>query len=140
MPYLTIQDFNSSIYPEIRNAIARNSELNINHQINFALSLIRSRLSARYDITSEFLKTAETRNPLLLEYAMDIAIYNLYNSQEAIPDHRVKRYDDAIEFLKDVVSKRANLEGVPLIPTDDPNTPKGNIKMGSELKRNNHLF
>lgn len=140
MPYLTISDFDNSIYPEIKRAIARNSEKYINHQINFALSLIRSRLSARYDMVAEFTKTAEFRNPLLLEYAMDIAIYNLYNSQEVIPEHRVKRYDDAIEFLKDVVSKQANLEGVPLIPTDDPNTPRGNIKMGSEPKRNNHLF
>jgi phage gp36-like protein len=133
--YLTIQDFDTSIYPEIRNAIARKSQLNINHQINFALSLIRSRLSARYDMAAEFLKTGEARNPLLLEYAMDIAIYNLYNSQEAIPDHRVKRYDDAIEFLKDVVSKKANLEGVPLIPTDDLNATQGSIRMGSNPKR-----
>jgi phage gp36-like protein len=91
-------------------------------------------------MAAEFLKTGEARNPLLLEYAMDIAIYNLYNSQEVIPDHRVKRYDDAIDFMKDVVSKRANLEGVPLIPSDDPNTPTGNIKMGSNPKRNIPLY
>lgn len=133
--YLTVADFDNSIYPEIKRAIARNSEKYINHQINFALSLIRSRLSARYDIAAEFLKSGEARNPLLLEYAMDIAIYNLYNSQEVIPDHRVKRYDDAVDFLKDVVLKRANLEGVPLTPSDDPNTSTGNIKMGSNPKR-----
>jgi hypothetical protein len=47
----------------------------------------------------------------------------------------VKRYDDAIEFLKDVVSKKANLEGVPLIPTDDLNATQGSIRMGSNPKR-----
>lgn len=140
MAYIEITDFDKSIYPEIKNAIAKYSEQYINHQINFALSLIESRLSTRYDIQAEFQKTGADRNALLITYGLDIAIYNLYSSQEAIPDHRVKRYDDAIEFLQDVVGKKANIAGLPALVIDETNTPKGDIKMGSNPRRANPSF
>jgi phage gp36-like protein len=137
--YLTIDDFNKSLYPEIRNAISRGDNADIEHQINIALSIIQSKISLKYDVDSEFSKTGNARNHLLLSVAKNIAIYYLYDKAETIPEHRVKRYDDAMDFLKDIVNGKAVLVGIPLAVTDEITAPKGNIGYGSEPKRNNRL-
>lgn len=137
--YITPDDFDKAIYPEIRQAISRNSILYVEHQINIALALIQSKLSARYDIIAEFAKTGNDRNSLLVAIAKDIAIYYLYETQESIPDHRVKRYDDQIAFLKELTRGEADLAGIPSAPTNTT-TPQGNMAFGSEPKRNNRIY
>ena len=136
--YLTTDDFNKSIYPEIRNAISRGDATYVEHQINIALSIIRAKLSIKYDMDTEFSKTGNDRNHLLLSIAKNIAIYNLYDTQETIPEHRVKRYDDAMDFLKDIVNGKAVLVGLALVPQEDTSV-KGNMAFGSEPKRNNRM-
>jgi phage gp36-like protein len=140
--YITTEDFDKAIYPEIRQAISRNSQIYAEHQINIALSMIQSKLSARYDILLEFSKIGIDRNYLLVSIAKDIAIYYLYETQESVPDHRVKRYDDAIDFLVKINRGEDELAGLSKAPViTDPNAPKrGNTAFGSETKRNNKIY
>lgn len=137
--YLTTEDFNKSIYPEIRTAISRGDAVYVETHINTALDIIKSKVSLKYDIDAEFAKTCNARNSLLLSIAKSIAIYNLYDTQESIPEHRVKRYDDAMAFLKDIVNGKAVLTGLAPAPVENTTTVQGNITFGSEPKRNNRM-
>ncbi len=137
--YLTTADFDKSIYPEIRTAISRGDAAYVEHQINIALSTIESKISIKYDIATEFNKTGDARNHLLLSIAKNIAIYNLYDTQETIPEHRVKRYDDAMAFLKDIVNGKAVLTGLAPAPVETSNMTYGNMAFGSEPKRVNRI-
>jgi phage gp36-like protein len=136
--YITSKDFDNSLYPEIKQAIARHTELYVNHQINIALAIIESRLGVKYDILAEFAKNGTNRNALILDIALDIAIYKLYNSQEIVPEHRIKRYEDAIEFLKDLVKGTAQIS-IPLLPANANSTHSGNVTLGSNKKRVNRI-
>lgn len=136
--FLTSTDLNSSLYPEIKQAIARGQEDIVNIAINQALSYVESRLRAKYDITGEFAKEGDARHPLLMKYSKDIAIYYLYDLPETVPLKRIKAYDDAVKWLDDLVRGYAVLAGVPPAPEEDENTVKsGNITLESEPKRSN---
>ncbi len=60
---------------------------------------------------------------VLIKYAVDIAVYNLYSRREAPPENRVKRYDDAIAFLKMVATGRISLGA------NDPEPPAADEAM-----------
>lgn len=136
--FLTTEDLNSSLYPEIRQAISRGLEATVLLHINEALSYIESRLRAKYNISGEFAKTGDDRHPLLIKYTKDIAIYFLYDLPETIPAKRLKAYEDAVKWLDDLVRGYAVLPGVPPAPADDPGQVKaGDISLESEPKRSN---
>lgn len=137
--YITIEDFDLTIYNEVSKAIARNQQHHILHKATIALAKIESYISGRYNCAAEFAKTGTARNPLLIKYALDIAVYHLYDIAEAMPTHREKNYDEAIDWLKAISAGKANLSGVePSLPSD-ANYPKGDIFMGSQAKRNNSI-
>jgi phage gp36-like protein len=72
---------------------------------------------------------ADDRNPLLVTYTTDCALFLLYSKANPrfIPDIRVKRYDDAIAWLKAV--RDANIQpGLKILLTD---VPEGRILFGS---------
>lgn len=137
--FLTTADLDTSLYPEIKQAISRGQQAIVEHHINEALSYIESRLRAKYDISGEFAKTGTDRHPLLLKYVKDIAIYYLYDLPETIPAKRVKAYEDGVKWLDDLVRGYAVLAGVPPAPEDDSGiqVKTGNITLESEPKRSN---
>lgn len=137
--FVTASELNSSIYPEIKQAIARGQEDVVNIHINEALSYIQSKLIAKYDIVAELAKEGDARHPLLLKYAKDIAIYYLYDLPETIPAKRVKAYMDAEKWLDDVAKGYAVIAGVDPAPVD-PDAPQqlGSGQFGSFVKRNNN--
>jgi phage gp36-like protein len=137
--FINTADLNSSLYPEIKQAIARGQDTIVELHINEALSYIQSRLSTKYDILTEFAKTGEDRHPLLVKYAKDIAIYFLYDLPESIPLKRVKAYEDAIKWLDDLNKGFAVLAGVDPAPISDDHPPLGSIVVDSNEKRRNEF-
>lgn len=137
--FIVTNELNSSIYPEIKQAIARGQEDIVNIHINEALAYMQSKLITKYDIVAEFAKQGDARHPLLLKYAKDIAIYFLYDLPETIPAKRVKAYMDAEKWLDDVAKGFAVIAGVNPPPVD-PNAPPipANAQHGTLLKRNNY--
>ena len=136
--FLQASELDSTIYPEVKQAISRGQTDIVNLHINEATALIQSRLIKKYDIVPELQKTGNDRHPLLLKYCKDIAIYFLYDQAESIPAKRVKAYDDAIVWLKDLASGQAVLAGVPDAPVEETATPATNAQFGSTEKRNNN--
>lgn len=135
--FIEATDLNSSMYPEIQQAISRGQEALVNQAINEALSYIQSRLATKYDIVAEFAKTDSARHPLLMKYAKDIAIYYLYALPENIPLKRVKAYEDAVKWLDDLNNGMALLAGVNPAPSETTESITGNIQSGTEEKRSN---
>jgi hypothetical protein len=137
--FLTTHDLDASIYPEVKQAIARGQEDIVNLHINEALSFIQSRLLTKYDIAAEFAKVGDARHPLLMKYTKDITIYYLYDLPESIPAKRVKAYMDAEKWLDDLNKGFAVLAGVAPAPVDEdaPVLPT-NAQFGSHEKRNNN--
>jgi phage gp36-like protein len=112
--YVTKEELKSNIYPEIVNMIESGDGQTVDIHINTALNTVSSKLAKYYQIDAEFQKTDNERNSLLVNAIKDIAIYHLYSSVESITNLRVKRYEQAIEFLKEVQSGKTVLWGVPL--------------------------
>lgn len=79
-----------------------------------AISQIKNRIGARYDcslIFAPLLPPAEgggeqidSRDQWIVTITIDIALYHLYSQtgMKDLPEHRAQRYQDAIDWLKDV--------------------------------------
>lgn len=84
------------------------SELNNNYKLliaeNAAIGQIRNWIGNKVDCNIEFAKQDDARDQFLVMTTIDITLYHLYSQtgHKDIPDHRQARYDDAVQWLKDV--------------------------------------
>lgn len=73
-----------------------------------ALAQIRNRIGKRYDCRLIFAPILageeDTRDQFIVTITIDIALYHLYSQtgMKDIPEHRSTRYQDVIDWLKDV--------------------------------------
>ena len=141
MAFITKPDLGGTIQIEIRDLIARFSDAIIAEKCAVAEAEIETWLCAKYEIRPELEKTGTSRNQLLVQTAADIAIYHLYVlAGTAIPNLRVKRYDDAIKRLEWLAKGTIILPGVAAAPIEGENAPLvGNVLWGSNPKRNNYF-
>jgi phage gp36-like protein len=136
--FLSITDLSTSLYPEVRELLSRSSETVVLAHCATAQSVVESYLAARYHIGPELAKTGTARHSLLLSIARDIAIYELYQLAETLPNKVVKRYDDAIRLLSEIAKGLVVLPAVPPAPID---TPSGAdmIGYGSRTRRSSFV-
>jgi len=101
-----------------------------------AIGFMKGYLSSRYDVDQIFNKTGSDRDPVVLMYAVEIAIYYLHQAIDwrQIPIFRKERYDAAKEWLKDVQNGVSN----PNLPVP-ANGDKSYIMHGSNPKRDYQL-
>ncbi|MCF8337899.1 MAG: DUF1320 domain-containing protein [Bacteroidales bacterium] len=89
---------------------------------NTAISQIRNRIGRRYDCDQVFVEPADpdTRDPFIVTITIDIALYHLYSQTGSrdLPEHRSNRYQDAIDWLKDVGNGETDAD-LPVITNDD---------------------
>ena len=82
---------------------------------NTAIAQIKQRIGKRYDCTKIFvspslpivggdLEGGDSRDQWIVTITIDIALYHLFSQtgMKDIPEHRANRYQDAIDWLKDV--------------------------------------
>ena len=72
-----------------------------------AIHQIKNRIGKRYDCNKIFAPVSgaeDTRDQWIVTITIDIALYHLYSQtgNKDIPVHRQNRYQDAIDWLKDV--------------------------------------
>jgi len=74
-----------------------------------AIAQIRNHIGKRYDCDIIFMgiapdETVDTRDQWIVTITIDIALYHLYSQtgMKDIPEHRSQRYQDALEWLRDV--------------------------------------
>lgn len=102
--FLTIEDLNTAIREEIMGEITREDDTIIEQCISAALGEMKGYLSNRFNVDTIFAQTGTNRDPLLLSFAKDIAVFNLSTLETPgidLEDRRA-RYKRAIDWLKQV--------------------------------------
>ncbi|MEO8589419.1 MAG: phage protein Gp36 family protein [Flavobacteriales bacterium] len=104
---------------------------------NQAIEFMRGYLAARYDVAAIFGATDTSRNPIVLKYAIDIALWYLYNRLPAneVPENRLLNYQAADKWLGRVQKEEINPPDLPKI-TDGT---KDYVLSGGNPKRTNHI-
>ena len=141
--YLTIEDMYTHIYKENIDTISRGDDAAMLSAIDAAIAEASGYLT-RYDTAKIFSAQGSERNAILLLFVKDIAAWHFVNLCNAGVDLdlREKRYDRAIEWLKNN-QNRAN----PSLPALTDSTQADGIPTvcchrgfdyGSNPKRVNH--
>ncbi len=133
--FLTITDLSTSLYPEVRDLLARYSEAVILAHCATAESTVQSFLAPLYDIGPVLAVTGADRHGLLLAIARDLAIYNLYQLAETLPNKVVKRHDDAMTLLREMATGLIVLAGVPPAPVAEVPGGGDGLAYGSRHRR-----
>lgn len=116
MRFLNDNDYVALIRKEIKDIITASDYTDINEDTkiltaeNMAIDQIKNSLSGRYDTTAIFSAQDEERDNYIVMIAIDCTLYHLYTAiaPNLIPEHRSTRYQDAVDWLKDVRKGDAN--------------------------------
>jgi hypothetical protein len=138
MTFLTLNDFESKLDPEIRNQITGQDDTLFDDAEAQAIGLIKDALADRYDIDSELAKIGTDRHVNMMRWLMNLSLYFIYERIPAqqVPERIVKNYDDTVHEIELIErGKRATqLTKVVDIVT---NQPKRIFRWGSSPKRIN---
>ena len=115
--FITTNDYDASIHAEILDSLIRSNSTIVEVCEDRAISQMRSYLNKRYDCDAIFSATGSDRHPLVLMFAIDIAIYHMFciHNPFKISAIRKERYDAAIEWLKAVANSDINIAGAPML-------------------------
>lgn len=103
-----------------------------------AIHQIKNRIGKRYDCKQIFTPVVnnDNRDQWILTITIDIALYHLYSQtgMRDIPAHRQNRYQDAIDWLKDVGNGDTPVDLPPLV--DDQGNEFGEVIIESRPPEN----
>jgi len=109
MRFLTDEDYSVQLRTEIARIIdATEDKVKLARAEGMAIAQIRNHLSGRYDCAKIFAPVVaeepDTRDQYIVMLVIDLSLYHLWSKEAAnnIPKHRELRYNDALEWLKDV--------------------------------------
>ncbi len=112
MRFLQETDYAMQIKQEIIRLITAPTDWYISAKLvraeQTAIAQIRNRIGKRYNCDIIFMGIAseqpDTRDQWIVTITIDIVLYHLYSQtgMKDIPEHRQQRYQDAIDWLKDV--------------------------------------
>lgn len=139
MAYLTTEEIITHLYGEVTNEISRGDATILQTALNAAIAEAKGYLRA-YDTDAIFSAMDDDRNPILLLYTKDIAVWHYLQLANPAVDMaiRLTRYEKAIEWFKMVQSGKTNPDlPYPVVPP--PDEPNNYMKWGSITKRNNNF-
>lgn len=141
MPYLTNGEIQTHLYGEVIDEVSRGDESNLQAAIEAAMSEAEGYLSA-YDTVAVF--SGENRNPILLLFVKDIAVWHYIQLANPSVDLELRRirYDNAVTWLTKVQKGQTvpNLTyPQPPMDSNGDGYPDGYIKWGGNIKRNNNF-
>ena len=135
--FLTPEEMSTHIYGEITDAITRDNRNHVVQAINTAIAEATGKLQPRYDVAAIFAATGSARNPILLSYIKDIAVWHIMAlcSVNLEYEFRETRYKFAKTWLKEVQNGSDN-PGLPEpAPQADGQKPGTGILFNSNRKR-----
>jgi len=138
--FVTPEEINTHLYEETLTAISGDDETMLAAALTGAQAEAKGYLSA-FDTDAIFAATNDDRDPLLLIWVKDIAVFHYINIANPAVNYeaRERRYNAAIAWLKGV--QKGSI--VPDLPTKK--TPEGDnenatqFRFGSNPKRSNHI-
>ena len=136
--FITKADYAQAINNNILDAVIKFDDNRLDVAEDSAIELMMGYLNNRYDTDAIFSATGSDRNPVILMYAIDIALYQLHSliNYNKIPAFREKKYDAAISWLERVASLEINPPSLPKVADD---TSRNYVIFGGNTKRDNSL-
>ncbi len=137
MTFITRDDTGSSIRSNILDSMIEFDDTKFTVAVSWAISEMAGYLNSKYDTTAIFAATGVDRNPVVMMFCIDLALYHLHSATnpKKIPDHRKERYTEAKQWLMDVSAGLINPPDLPK-PTDGT---KEFIIFGGNTPRSNHI-
>jgi phage gp36-like protein len=134
--YLSEDDFKLLIKEDRHEAVIENDPSILHKAILAAQSECESYLRSRFDMNTEMARIGDNRNPALVMYMTDMAIYHMVTriNPRNVPEHRQSRYDNAIDWLE-ASAKGSISPDLPPLSVDEPN---GFRKYGSNPKQGHY--
>ena len=138
--FITEKDY-IQVGPEALKIMQQNSEENRRVAENRALSRIASALRGRYDVDTAFAMEGEKRDAEMVGCAVDIALYHMACSlpQRMGGEVREKRYNAALDYLKEIQAGRVTPSIPPLTGEDGEEDCHNPVRYGS-AKRNEYIW
>ena len=138
--FINPEDYDASIHAEILDSLIRANAATLETCEDRAVSEMRSYMRLRYDCDAIFEARGLGRHPLVLMRAIDIAIYHAFciHNPQKMSTLRLKRYDDAIAWLKEVQTGAAVIDGAPTLDATIV-AANGYYHMQSNAKRSNRV-
>lgn len=110
MPFITDNDYDMQIKREIRTLLDSSQDQHAQKRaIDTAISQIRKYLGGSFDMDQIFIEApvneeTDLRDQFIVTIVIDLALYHLYSRcpMSQLPEHRSLRYQDAINWLRDV--------------------------------------
>jgi phage gp36-like protein len=139
MSFLTVSELYTHLNQETIDEISRDDESIPQSSIAAAIEEARGYLTA-YNTAAIFSAIGDNRNPILLMYVKDIAVWHFINLCNPGIEYQPKldRYEKAISWLGKVQSGKTNPNfPLPVTPVNDFGNVENFMKWGSNLKRNN---
>nr|DAM85992.1 MAG TPA: head to tail adaptor [Caudoviricetes sp.] len=141
MAFITAKELETHLYKEDIDTISREDETILTAAVDAAIEEAYGYLGA-YDRKKIFEATGDQRNPLLLIFVKDIAVWHFINLCNAGCDLelREKRYDRAVSWLRQV-QRGETTANLPVVDEDGDGKPDtaGEYIYGSNPKRNQHF-
>lgn len=141
MAFITAEELKTHLYKENVDVVTREDDTIITAAIDAAVQEAWGYLGA-YDRDKIFSAQGEERNPLLLIFVKDIAVWHFINLCNAGTDLELRqdRYDRAISWLRQV-QKGEVTPCLPIIDNDEDGKPDtaGQYLFGSNPKRSQHF-
>jgi phage gp36-like protein len=123
--FIGIDDYDATIHREILDSLLRRDTAGYDPQIieiceDRAVSEMRSYLGKTYDCDAIFSASGDDRHPLILMFAVDIAVYHIFCQHNPYKMSAVRkdRYDRAVEWLKGILAGDITIDGAPLLPAE----------------------
>jgi phage gp36-like protein len=143
MPFLIPDEIATHLYGEVTTEINRGDVSLLTNAINAAIAEAQGYLT-QYNVTAIFAATGDSRNPILLLYVKDIAVWHYIQLCNPGVDLqlRMDRYEKAIKWFDKVQSGKTNPD-LPL-PADiidsagNAQSPENFLKWGGNKRRNNY--
>lgn len=106
---------------------------------NTAISQIKNRIGKRYNCVEVFAPAGEPdeRDQWIVTITIDIALYHLYSKSGSkdVPQHRQDRYQDAIDWLKDV-GNGETLADLPTLVDENTGEAYSEFRLSSRTPEN----
>lgn len=145
MKFIFETDYNVLMKDEIKDLITDSDSTALDRAESMALAQMKQRLSANYDMdtalqTYTSVPDPDNRDPFLVMIAIDLTLYHLYSrvAPQRIPQHRVDRYQDAIDWLKDVSTGKSTAD-LPL-KTDEEGEDIIPIRLSSRYEKEDNKW
>ena len=137
--FLTENDFEVQVRNEILTLLDGSVEKTaVELATRMATDQIRQYIGGKYDCDTIFAATGDDRDHFIVMITIDILLYHLWakRAPRKIPEYRVTRYQDVLDWLKSVGSGELQ-SALPQLPDDEY---EGRIAIKSKYKPQNHKY